>query len=136
MPVWSQPRVSGTWRQLHVHLHQQGVCVWQGWWHRRVMLLGHQWVAAALWEYRPAPDGAHRLSWVSLCKSRTQQGWAELPLLSSPQLSLAGWWQAWRHCAQPMVPASCSPTQVFRWTGRNNFFMKGDADLLVLGGGR
>ncbi|NWQ82563.1 TLDC2 protein, partial [Columbina picui] len=25
--------------------------------------------------------------------------------------------------------------KVFRWTGRNNFFMKGDVDLLMLGGG-
>uniref|UniRef100_A0A663DYX4 TBC/LysM-associated domain containing 2 n=1 Tax=Aquila chrysaetos chrysaetos TaxID=223781 RepID=A0A663DYX4_AQUCH len=26
-------------------------------------------------------------------------------------------------------------TQVFRWTGRNNFFVKGDIDLLMIGGG-
>ncbi|XP_025071870.1 TLD domain-containing protein 2 isoform X7 [Alligator sinensis] len=26
--------------------------------------------------------------------------------------------------------------QVFKWTGSNTFFMKGDADLLVIGGGR
>ncbi|NXY76739.1 TLDC2 protein, partial [Glareola pratincola] len=25
--------------------------------------------------------------------------------------------------------------KVFRWTGRNNFFMKGDVDLLMVGGG-
>ncbi|NXN66308.1 TLDC2 protein, partial [Himantopus himantopus] len=25
--------------------------------------------------------------------------------------------------------------KVFRWTGRNNFFMKGDMDLLMVGGG-
>ncbi|NXN44102.1 TLDC2 protein, partial [Rhinoptilus africanus] len=27
------------------------------------------------------------------------------------------------------------PLQVFGWTGRNNFFTKGDVDLLMLGGG-
>lgn len=26
--------------------------------------------------------------------------------------------------------------QVFRWTGRNSFFLKGDTDLLMVGGGR
>ncbi|NWH66815.1 TLDC2 protein, partial [Geococcyx californianus] len=25
--------------------------------------------------------------------------------------------------------------KVFRWTGRNNFFLKGDVDLLMVGGG-
>jgi len=36
--------------------------------------------------------------------------------------------------AAPQPPVV--PTQVFRWTGRNNFFVKGDVDLLMVGGGR
>ncbi|XP_009471647.1 PREDICTED: TLD domain-containing protein 2 [Nipponia nippon] len=41
--------------------------------------------------------------------------------------------------AQPGRPALLlirdTEAQVFRWTGRNNFFVKGDADLLMVGGG-
>lgn len=40
-------------------------------------------------------DGAHRLSQVFLWRSRTQWGQAELALLSSSQLSLAGQEQGW-----------------------------------------
>uniref|UniRef100_A0A663MZ97 TLDc domain-containing protein n=1 Tax=Athene cunicularia TaxID=194338 RepID=A0A663MZ97_ATHCN len=37
--------------------------------------------------------------------------------------------------AQPMIPLTAVPTQVFRWTGKNSFFLKGDVDLLMIGGG-
>lgn len=53
-------------------------------------------------------------------------------MLGSPQLPLAGEGL----CPQPLVQALCFPTQVFKWTGRNNFFLKGDMDLLMIGAGR
>uniref|UniRef100_A0A8C3XLG8 TLDc domain-containing protein n=1 Tax=Chelydra serpentina TaxID=8475 RepID=A0A8C3XLG8_CHESE len=34
-----------------------------------------------------------------------------------------------------LIANGCFSLQVFKWTGSNTFFMKGDADLLVIGGG-
>lgn len=33
-------------------------------------------------------------------------------------------------------PLGAVPMQVFRWTGRNDFFVNGDVNLLMVGGGR
>lgn len=39
-------------------------------------------------------------------------------------------------CPSLQSQLTAVPMQVFRWTGKNNFFMKGDVDLLMVGGGR
>ncbi|NWI79423.1 TLDC2 protein, partial [Dryoscopus gambensis] len=40
-----------------------------------------------------------------------------------------------RLCPSPRSRLSAVPMQVFRWTGRNDFFVKGDVNLLMIGGG-
>lgn len=39
-------------------------------------------------------------------------------------------------CPSSRSRLSAVPTQVFRWTGRNDFFVNGDVNLLMVGGGR
>lgn len=39
-------------------------------------------------------------------------------------------------CPRPRSRLCAVPVQVFRWTGRNDFFVKGDVNLLMIGGGR
>ncbi|XP_063206147.1 TLD domain-containing protein 2 isoform X2 [Chroicocephalus ridibundus] len=66
----------------------------------------------------------------------TQQPWRLLYCTGRDGFSLRS---LYRRGGPPGSPALLlirdTEAQVFRWTGRNNFFMKGDVDLLMVGGG-
>lgn len=65
------------------------------------------------------------------CRSRANL--AQQPP-ASPRRTGQEW--EWGHCSSPRSPLRPVPMQVFRWTGRNDFFVKGDVNLLMVGGGR